>query len=296
MNAPARRARSAASAPPATATTVQALGRAATVALYDELALYPKPGLVSMVDSGSHTDMDARTFLRSLFALRHYFPSITRLGAQHAPFSALERLGVAAETQMMVATGQVNTHRGAIFSLGLLCAAAGALAQDPGARWDASALRQQLLSRWGAPLQARCQRAPARTASNGQRAARDHGLVGVGEAAARGFPALFEGAVPAWQGAREQGLPLPQVRLHTLMAVMATLDDTNLAHRGGLAGLRWVQAQASHWLAQGGAQAPDAQDRALALHHEMVRRRLSPGGAADLLAATCWLQRCGLIL
>ncbi len=290
MNAPVRQVRIAASAAPA---TLPALGRAATVALYDELALYPKPGLVSMVDSGSHTDMDARTFLRSLFALRHYFPAITRLGAQHAPFKALERLGVAAETQMMLATGQVNTHRGAIFSLGLLCAAAGSLAQDAGAPWQADALRHRLLALWGTALRARSARAGS--GSNGQRAAAAHGLLSVGEAAAQGFPALFEGAVPAWQEARRQGLSLADQRLQTLFAIMATLDDTNLAHRGGLAGLRWVQAQAGAWLDRGGARAPDARERALGLHHAMVQRRLSPGGAADLLAATCWLQRCGLI-
>ena len=279
----------------ASPATLQSLGRAATVALYEELALYPKPGLVSMVDSGSHADMDARTFLRSLFALRHYFPAITQLGATHAPFVALERLGVSAEAQMMAATGQVNTHRGAIFSLGLLCAAAGALAQDSAAGWSAAALRACLLRQWGAPLQARCARSQNRARSNGHSAALAHGLVSVGKAAAQGFPLLFDGAVPAWLCAQQRGLAPHEVRLETLFTLMATLDDTNLAHRGGLAGLRWVQAQARHWLADGGAGAPGARTRALVLHQAMVHRRLSPGGAADLLAACCWLQRCGLM-
>jgi triphosphoribosyl-dephospho-CoA synthase len=174
MNAKAHTTPAALHAGPA---RLQALGRAATVALYDELALYPKPGLVSFVDSGSHADMDARTLMRSLFALRHYFPAIARLGASHTPFIALERLGVAAEAQMLAATGQVNTHRGAIFSLGLLCAAAGSLAQDGTARWNAAALRSRLLSLWGAALQVRCTRARHNTLSHGQLAAQAHGLV-----------------------------------------------------------------------------------------------------------------------
>lgn len=98
----------------------QRIGRAAIAALYDELALAPKPGLVSFVDSGSHGDMDATTFMRSLFALRHYFPRIAMQGAAGAPFASLEALGVMAETRMLQATGGINTHRGAVFTLGLI--------------------------------------------------------------------------------------------------------------------------------------------------------------------------------
>src|SRR5437870_13743264 len=90
----------------------QAIGRAATLALHDELALSPKPGLVTLVDRGSHDDMDAHTFMRSLFALRGYFVRIAGLGAMGAPFEYLERCGIEAETRMLAATGGINTHRG----------------------------------------------------------------------------------------------------------------------------------------------------------------------------------------
>lgn len=70
------------------------------MALYEELALYPKPGLVSFIDRGSHADMDATTFMRSLFALRRYFPQAAALGAQQAGFDALERLGIDAERRI----------------------------------------------------------------------------------------------------------------------------------------------------------------------------------------------------
>ena len=114
-----------ASIAPGAAAFHAALGRAAIVSLYDELALEPKPGLVSFADAGSHHDMDAGTFLRSLFALRHYFVRIAAQGAASTAFAPLELLGIAAEARMLRATGGVNTHRGAIFGLGLLCAAAG---------------------------------------------------------------------------------------------------------------------------------------------------------------------------
>ena len=79
----------------------RAIGRAATLALHDELALSPKPGLVTLVDNGSHDDMDAHTFMRSLFALRGYFVRIAGLGAAGAPFEELERCGIEAEARML---------------------------------------------------------------------------------------------------------------------------------------------------------------------------------------------------
>jgi len=265
------------------------IGRRAVAALYDELELAPKPGLVSFVDNGSHRDMDARTFMRSLFALRHAFPALAQLGAGQAPFAALEAEGIAAEQQMLRATGGVNTHRGAIFTLGLLCAAAGRCAAR-GERTSAAAVRRTLLASWGPEL---AQRAGRSRDSHGSRAARQFGLRSVGVEAAEGFPVLFETVWPRLQAASARGLPPRLARLEALFAAMAVLDDTNLVHRGGLAGLRFVQKAAREFLQRGGADRPDAGEQALALHRACVARNLSPGGAADLLAAACWLQRVG---
>ena len=254
----------------------QRIGRAAIAALYDELALAPKPGLVSFVDNGSHSDMDATTFMRSLFALRHYFPRIAMQGAAGAPFKALEALGVAAEARMLQATGGINTHRGAVFTLGLICAAGGS--------------RRRLMDQWGDALQARRHRA---SASNGQRAAQALGLRAVSEEAALGFPIVFDCAVPALAEARQQGLGDQAARLQTLFHIIAVLDDTNLAHRGGLAGLRFAQSQAREFLDAGGAARPDTLAHARRIHHAFIARRLSPGGAADVLAAAGLIERLG---
>jgi triphosphoribosyl-dephospho-CoA synthase len=276
VRAPAEAGRAA----PADAAARQ-LGRAALAALHDELALAPKPGLVSFEDSGSHSDMDARTFVRSLFALRHRYPRFVVLGAQGADFAALAREGQAAEAQMLAATAGINTHRGAIFSLGLLCAAAGALGAA-GRPLQADALREALLTHWGPALAARDVRCGA---------ARVHGLRGANAEAAAGMPVLFDTALPALQSALAAGLGPQAARLQAFFATLAVLDDTNLAHRGGLQGLRWAQARAASWLDAGGAHAPGAIARARGLHRDFVQRRLSPGGAADVLAAACWLQR-----
>ena len=96
--------------------------------LYQELALYPKPGLVSFRDNGAHLDMDAATFVRSLFSLRGYFVAISAAGMRDAGFAELQQLGLAAESHMLRATRGINTHRGAIFTHGILAAAAGCAA------------------------------------------------------------------------------------------------------------------------------------------------------------------------
>jgi triphosphoribosyl-dephospho-CoA synthase len=269
----------------AAAPTAQQIGRAATLALYDELALSPKPGLVTLTDRGSHDDMDANTFMRSLFALRSYFVRIAELGAAGAPFEALEQCGIAAEARMLAATGGVNTHRGAIFMLGLLCASAGALAAQ-GERPTPEGLRSVLERRWGDAL---ARRATRPSTLPGGIAARLLGLRSASAEAALGFPTLFDTAVPALRAGAARGLPRQAAQLDALFAVIAVLDDSNLAHRGGLAGLRFAQAAAQGFLATGGA--AQGLDAAQAIAAEFVRRKLSPGGAADTLAAACWLER-----
>jgi hypothetical protein len=126
----------------------KAIGRVAIGALRRELALYPKPGLVSPVDNGAHDDMTVTTFVRSLLALRFYFATIAEAGARDAPFADLQRLGLDAEKRMLAATGGVNTHRGAIFCLGFLAAAAG-WRKARGLDLAGESLADTILRRWG---------------------------------------------------------------------------------------------------------------------------------------------------
>jgi triphosphoribosyl-dephospho-CoA synthase len=101
----------------------------AVLAPLHELAAWPKPGLVSYVDSGSHTDMDAAMLQASAEALRPFFAELARAGQDGADMARLRAIGLRAEAAMLAATGGVNRYRGAIFGLGLLCAAAGAVAE-----------------------------------------------------------------------------------------------------------------------------------------------------------------------
>jgi triphosphoribosyl-dephospho-CoA synthase len=269
---------------------LRSIGRNATLALHCELALDPKPGLVTLQGNGSHEDMDAHTFMRSIFALRTYFPAIAAAGASSAPFAELVRLGMEAESRMLAATAGINTHRGAIFALGLLCAAAGRLVAF-GRPIEPEALRTTLDAQWGDALRDRAARAAATPPrSKGQRAARAWGLRSAGDEAAEGFPVLFDVTLPALTAARARAGD-KEAMVHALFTTVAALDDTNLAHRGGIEGLRFAQSQAREFLRAGSVFREHWRMRVDAIHARFVARRLSPGGSADMLACAWWLDR-----
>lgn len=261
--------------------------RLAIASLYAELALYPKPGLVSMIDNGSHTDMNAATFVRSLFSLRHYFRRICMAGSEGAPFHVLKRLGIEAEARMLRATGGVNTHRGAIFSLGLLCAAAGR-AFAHGDELTAPVLQAQLRAGWGKEL-GNHTAAPG-ICSHGLAVAALHGASGARQEAAKGLPSVFGTGLGALRRTLHEGRSMRHARVDALFALMIHVSDTNVVHRGGLQGAAFVRIQASAFRHAGGTASTGWEAHALAIHHAFVERKLSPGGAADLLAASCFVH------
>lgn len=255
--------------------------------LYAELALYPKPGLVSLVDNGSHDDMTAATFMRSMFALRRYYLRITAAGMQNEPFHILKHLGTEAEKRMLRATGGINTHRGAIFCLGLLCAAIGRC-QASGVKLEPSAIQAALLASWGRELGAHSGDLSAH--SHGAEALRRYAASGAREEGALGFPSVFDIGLTALRRALANGRCTRRARVDALFSLMAHMSDTNIYHRGGMEGALTVRRQARAFIARGGTGAPDWEERALACHRSFVAARLSPGGAADLLGAVCLLQ------
>jgi triphosphoribosyl-dephospho-CoA synthase len=230
--------------------------------------------------------MDATTFMRSLFALRGYFVAIAAAGAQAADFATLRQLGVTAEAVMLRATAGINTHRGAIFSLGLLVAQAARLHAQQGYAASAEQVcmavtqwREQLLT---APLDGN---------SHGQQARRRFGVAGVREQAAHGYPLLREVAIPELRAALATGLPREAALAQTLMRLVAEVDDLNLLHRGGPPGLRLAQRLARGFLRSGGVNRADWRGRLERIGAALVARNLSPGGSADLLACA-WFLLC----
>ena len=271
----------------ASSHTTASIARHAVRSLHAELMLYPKPGLVSAIDNGSHADMCAATFMRSLFSLRGYFAAVAAAGMRGAGFAELVALGIAAERRMLAATQGVNTHRGAIFVLGLLCAAAGRMAIEhaPAATGTPHELRNMLTAQWGGALRGHC--AARDLGAHGTRAALVHGAGGARTQAAAGLPAVFDVALPALQASLDAGRGWERARIDAFFTLMATVEDTNVYHRGGEEGARLVRTWGKDFMARGGTANPAWRRLALQAHRAFVARCLSPGGCADLLAATC---------
>jgi triphosphoribosyl-dephospho-CoA synthase len=262
----------------------------AKAALLAELETWPKPGLVSHVDSGSHADMDASTFIASTTAITPFYGYLTAAGAVGSGMNKLREIGLEAERAMLAATGGVNTHRGAIFSLGLLCAAAGATwsaTARAGCRWSANLLGATVRQRWGQAIMC----GPIPLHSHGTNALRRFGAGGARAQAAAGFPHAIEVGLPALRLGRRLVPGDPEAaRVQSFFAIMESMDDTNLLHRGGAVGLGYAQEAAAGFLEQGGVGQADWREQAAAVHRAFVARHLSPGGCADLLATTLFLD------
>lgn len=259
----------------APALAPEAIGAAASRALLRELAVWPKPGLVSHRDSGSHRDMDAATLRASALTLRPFFTALAAAGQEGAAMDRLRAIGLQAEAAMLRATGGVNTHRGAIFGLGLLAAAAGSGAAP-------ATLGRVVAARWGAAIG----RGPVPLFSHGSQALRRYGAGGARAEAMAGFPSVYEIALPALRSAASA----QEGAVQACFALIAQVSDTNLLHRGGADGARFAAAQAADFLATGGVHAPGWQARAASVHDAFVARHLSPGGCADLLAMALFID------
>ena len=264
--------------------------RLACQALLYEVNTTPKPGLVDRMNSGSHRDMDIFTFARSTPALYPYFAHCAEIGYDMAElaapdtFRALRRPGRLAEADMLYSTDGVNTHKGAIFSLGILCAAAGRLGSenwnDPEALLKAcAAMTAGLTEKDFAGLTLK----NAKTV--GQQLFAQYGITGVRGEAEAGFPLALHFGLPKLEAGLAAGLTANEAGCAALIAIMARNTDTNVIHRSSLEGQKKTAAYAADLLQK----EPFPKVEALREFDEMlIAENISPGGSADLLAM-CWM-------
>ena len=263
--------------------TVASITRCAANALTEELATYPKPGLVSFVDQGSHPDMDAECFLASIAAIAPYFGKMAEAGATGCSLLDLQRIGIAAEESMLDATGGRNTHRGAIYCLGLLAAAAGKQMADRSL--PCLSLGCIVAEYWGEEIllpQALL------TTSHGLEMCHRYKLSGVRGEAKKGFPSIFNAGLPAFQRALSS-TNRQAARVQAFFEILEVCEDTTLLTRGGYAGWRFARTQARQFLHTGGVTSANWRAHAEDIHRGFVARNLTAGGAADLLAATLFV-------
>lgn len=257
--------------PPATAPFL--LGHAAAMALTAELEATPKPGLVDLADNGAHTDMNAVIMRRSIEALKPFFTRLALASASVKMPDVIEisRIGQAAEKDMFAATGGVNTHKGALFSLGLaVCAASHIIAR--GDAVTAESL-QEVIKTLASGF-------PRPEDTHGAVVRRQFGVDTALDNARRGYPMLWREWLPYLRIYRESDMILTRL----LLKIIAGLDDSNVYWRCGADAAMESRSMAADVLRD------FSDERVAQLNRDFTARRISPGGSADMLALTLFID------
>lgn len=268
-------------------------------ALLTEVSATPKPGLVDRMNSGSHTDMDFFTFLDSSAALSPWFGRMFCVGWDHSDLTAaqlfplLRFVGRQAEEDMLHATGGVNTHKGLIFSLGLICGAMGAVH----ARRSAPPPLPEVLALCSEMGKCACRDfSDSTAATNGLHCYRAYRITGIRGEAAAGFPAAVQIGLPSLQELRAIGHGLNDAAVITLLRLLAEVEDTNMIKRGGLKQAQRCRERAKALLDT--AESTSFMETLTELDRQYIHANLSPGGCADLLSISLMLffsLQCGLL-
>ena len=270
------------------------IGALAVEAMLFEVSATPKPGLVDRNNCGAHRDMDFFTFMSSAAGLRQDFDAFAAAGQTHCSepignlLPHLQRSGIEAERRMFAMTKGVNTHKGMIFSLGILCGAAGwAAGREPLTAERICALAAAMCTGLCAKEYARL--AEKRALTKGEAMYLKYGVTGVRGEAESGFQSVREIALPEYRRLLAAGCSQNDVLVGTLLALLAGAHDTNILGRHDMATLELVQQEAKDVLTQGGVETAEGRGAILALDEDFIRRWISPGGSADLVAVTHFL-------
>lgn len=268
---------------PKTLTLAERLADLAVDALIDEADLSPKPALVDRRGNGAHTDLHLGLMHASALSLWPAFKEMAEAAIEFGEIGlplreAVGRIGREGEQAMLATTGGVNTHRGAIWALGLLVTAA---ALEPAGSINLRAARLALLEDRYAP----------RPLSHGAQVAQRYGARGAREEAQLGFPSVVQRALPQLKHSRAAGHGEQNARLDALLAIMTRLADTCVLYRAGEEGLQTMQLGAQAVLDAGGSASLAGRRRLHELDEQLIALNASPGGAADLLAACLFIDR-----
>lgn len=258
-------------------------------ALLYEVATGPKPGLVDGISSGPHPDMNIYLFIDSSLSLQNYFISAEKIGKQfngddlNKMFNQLRQEGIKAEKEMFSATHNVNTHKGAIFALGIFVCAESYRQQNGGNLF-------QIIKKMTHGLVFHDLKSIKNKGNNltaGEKQFKEYGLGGARAEAEAGYPVIEHVALPFLK----QSTGSIQCRLlDTLMKLATVTEDSNLIKRAGKAEIiPWLREKAQHYLDLGGYKTPEGKEYLDQLNQIFLKKNYSLGGCADLLIIVIFL-------
>ena len=270
------------------------ISKAAVKALLYEVNVSPKPGLVDRFNTGAHKDMDIFTFIDSALELERYFYDCCHITLEnidmdfHVLFNLLKERGIVADREMIEASSGINTHKGAIFSLGLMSSAA-AMSHMKDHDFSymkiceyAGQLSESLVKR-------QLDEKNPKETTHGREIYNKYHISGIRGEAERGFPTIREHSYPFLLKLIKDGMSLNDASVNVLMKIIMNTEDTNLISRGGLDGLEFAKFSADNVLRSGGMCTESGIKEVKKMDRAFIKKNLSPGGSADLLAVTLML-------
>lgn len=266
----------------------------AAQALMGEVGTTPKPGLVDRLDSGAHKDMCYHTFELSTQAVVPYITAMAQTGLMWngslpGLFYQIRPIGVKAEQAMFSATGGINTHKGIIFSLGIVAACAG-FYYSRHKRFDCEEILLDCQTMTEPALKEDFKRIdPKHPKTHGEKLYIRYGCKGIRGEAQNGFPAIRTLSLPCIRQWMTEFCDSNLVYIQVLITLMSQVEDTNILTRSDLETLSYVKQEAARILEIGGAFTESGISEIRKLNLDFIKRNISPGGCADLLAITIFL-------
>jgi triphosphoribosyl-dephospho-CoA synthase len=273
------------------------IGHLAQKSVLYEVSASPKPGLVDRYNSGAHKDMDYFTFLRSSAAISEEFKAMASIGTlikENQLKDVLEMIrpiGIKAEEKMLQATSGVNTHKGIIFSIGIICAAAGFLMKKTGMY---SVEAETLCDTVKEITNGLCEREfsnidDKKQLSNGEKLYKRYGLKGIREEVESGFETVISKGLPVIrENINERNVN--DVLVHALLNIMTVSQDSNIVWRHNMHALNYVMDYSKMVLDNGGMFSDEGKKNIIDMDKTFIEKNISPGGSADLLAVTIMLS------
>lgn len=275
----------------------------ATRSILYEVVISPKPGLVDRFDNGSHSDMNIYHFINSAFSLQNHFENYLKIGYEHSSqdinnlFDKLRKEGVLAEKSMFEATDNVNTHKGLNFAFAIILGAIGYyLKLNHKSKYIDFDVVFQIVKNMSKNLIEKdfSDINESNAKSYGEKLYVKYGILGPRGEAAGGYAFILDKILPYIQKRKNEEYDHEKIFLEVLILLMTKVEDGNLIHRGGIGEWRKVKLEAEK-LYEKILKGEDIRILLNKYNKVLIERNLSPGGAADLLCISIFLNDLSLL-
>ncbi len=267
----------------------------AVQAMLYEVSATPKPGLVDRHNSGAHEDMNFYTFMSSSAVLNNTFYKCAQISEKHRKvnyrnlLSYIRPIGIEGEKKMFRATGGVNTHKGLIFSLGIISAVAGMMyTQSSKVNIDSVEICFKVMEVTKGIIKRELEQIKKKELTNGELLYKKYGVKGIRGEVESGFATVRKYGLPTLKKfVKDENFN--DVLVQVLLNLMIHTEDSNVLSRHDLNTLEYVQVNAKQAIDLGGMFTKEGRKKIRDMDKKFIKKNISPGGSADLLAVTLLL-------